>query len=41
MTVCSNALCFNRCEPSSDPAKPPFCDKCKAKSKLNTHGGKT
>ncbi len=31
MTICSNGLCFNRCEPTNDPAKPPFCDKCKKK----------
>lgn len=38
MTVCSSALCFNKADPTNDPAKPPFCDKCK-KTKEKKHGG--
>jgi len=32
-TICSNMHCYNRAPVSDDPAKPPFCEPCKARSK--------
>jgi len=33
MTVCSTMHCYNEAEETNDPAKPPFCEECKAKTK--------
>jgi hypothetical protein len=30
-TICSTMHCYNWAEETGDPAKPPFCDSCKAK----------
>lgn len=30
-TVCSTMNCYEEAEVTNDPARPPFCEKCKAK----------
>lgn len=32
-TVCSSMHCYEPVKQTNDPAKPPFCDKCKKKVK--------
>ena len=34
-TVCSTMFCYERAEVTNDPAKPPFCAKCKTRAKKN------
>ena len=40
-TVCSTMFCYNWVDFTENPAKPPFCDKCKEKSLITIIPPKT